>query len=59
MNYIKIQEFTFKTENKVMLRSDDLNTFYNFVIDKLINEAGDSERKGPGQSLNEIRFFEL
>ena len=30
---------------KIILRSDDLNTFYDFVIDKLINEADDFERK--------------
>ena len=59
MNYLKILELTFKTENKNILRSDDLNTFYDFVIDKLVNEADNFERKRSGWNLNEIRFFEL
>ena len=55
----QIQEFSFKTENVIILRSNDLNTFYDFVIDKLINESDEFIAKGSGWSLIEIRFLEL
>lgn len=55
----EIQEFTFKTENQVILRSHDLDTFYNCAIDKLINESDDFISKGSGWSLEEVRFLEL
>ncbi|GBO12588.1 hypothetical protein AVEN_9269-1 [Araneus ventricosus] len=52
----EIQEFTFKTENQIILRSNDLHTFYDNAIDKLINESDEFVSKGSGWSLEEIRI---
>ena len=54
-----VQEFAFKTENKIILRSNNMKTFYDFFIDKLINEADDLERKRSRWCLKEVRFLEL
>ncbi|XP_067137466.1 uncharacterized protein [Centruroides vittatus] len=51
--------FSFKTENEIILKSTDLNAFYDKVIDKLIREMDEFETKGSGWTLIEINNLEL
>ncbi|XP_067118906.1 uncharacterized protein MPN_635-like [Centruroides vittatus] len=51
--------FSFKTENEIILKSTDLNAFYDKMIDKLIREMDEFETEESGWTLIEINNLEL
>ncbi|GFU97765.1 uncharacterized protein TNCV_2532381 [Trichonephila clavipes] len=53
------QEFLFKTVNQIILESNDVNEFYNEVVDKLKREMEEFQTRGSGWRLIEIKYLEL
>ncbi|GFY12006.1 uncharacterized protein TNCV_4975061 [Trichonephila clavipes] len=55
----EIQEFSFKTQNQIVLKSTDLNECYDEVVDKLKREMEEFEARGSGWRLVQINHLEL
>ena len=49
----------FKTTNQTILRTTNLNEFYENTIRKIEREMSEFERKGSGWSLNSVINLEL
>ncbi|GBN29391.1 hypothetical protein AVEN_174586-1 [Araneus ventricosus] len=55
----EIKEFSFKTQNQIILESTYLNTFYVHVVDKLKREMKEFEAKGSGWRRIRVKGLEL
>ncbi|GFW55306.1 uncharacterized protein TNCV_116921 [Trichonephila clavipes] len=53
------QEFSFKTQNQIVLESTDLDEYYDEVVDKLKREMEEFEARGSGWRLVQIKYLEL
>ena len=55
----ELREFNFKTKNEVILEANDLNTYYENVADRLINELDEFVARGSGWTLVSVDYLEL
>ncbi|KAF8791646.1 Carboxylesterase 1E like protein [Argiope bruennichi] len=49
----------FKIPMYIITKTNDLQIFYDFIVDKLIEEADEMETKGSGWAFSEVTYLEL